>query len=285
MNKMQEIILDVFNEVALVCDRLGIRYFAIGGTAIGAVRHRGFIPWDDDLDIAIPIEEYQIFLEKAPALLPEHLEIRQPQDMVHNENVFSKVIDSRTTNIETLELDYPDAYKGIFVDVMPMSGIPDGHKTRSFIRKIMRYGSLAYCLPWRFTDRKSTKYKLLWIATLPLRPFITPMQVLDKWHETLIANPFDGANLTGYTWWHRVGDLVFPKEWFDDYVLMPFESTMIRLPIGYHQYLTKQFGDYMTIPPKDQQVTHLGFVDTDNPYRDYQTGRRTIPDECRRKRG
>ena len=83
MNDLQKKILDIFKAVAKICKDHDITYYAIGGTAIGAVRHQGFIPWDDDLDIAIPIEQYDRFIEIARRELPEGLTVMTPVDIEH----------------------------------------------------------------------------------------------------------------------------------------------------------------------------------------------------------
>ena len=83
MNELQKKILDIFKAVSKICKEHGITYYAIGGTAIGAVRHQGFIPWDDDLDIAIPIEQYDQFIAIARRELPEGLIVMTPADIEH----------------------------------------------------------------------------------------------------------------------------------------------------------------------------------------------------------
>lgn len=280
MNEIQSTILNIFKEVADVCKELGLRYFAIGGTAIGAVRHGGFIPWDDDLDIAMPVQDYARFLSEAQSYLPEYLEIRTFEEMEHNQNVFAKVVDLRTTNIEPVEIGYPDSYKGVYVDVMPMSGIPAGASQRLFTGKVALYGALAYGLPWRIGDRSTLKHKVAYFATLPFRPFLDVRSVLRRWSDLLASYPYGSTEYVGYTWWPKVSRLVFPYEWFETSVSMPFEDTTICMPCGYDEYLTKQFGDYMQLPPESQRITHNGFIDLEHSYKDYRDGRITIPINC-----
>lgn len=277
MNEIQQTILDIFREVDAVCDKLNVRYFAIGGTALGAIRHRGFIPWDDDLDIAMPVEDYSRFVVQAQRYLPEHLEIRTFESSGHTQNVFSKVVDTRTTNIEPVEKRYPDSYKGIYVDIMPMSGVPTGIQKNAFISKVALYGAILYGLPWKVNDRSTAKHKALWLLSLPLKPFLSPMTVLKRWEGLLQSVPFDSADYVGYTWWPKLNKLIFPRKWFAESAKLPFEDTEIRMPAGYHEYLSQQFGDYMKLPPVDQRVTHNGFIDLKHSYKDYQRGLLAIP--------
>ena len=139
MTDLQKRILDIFREVRDILDRNGITYFAIGGTCIGAVRHGGFIPWDDDLDIAVPIEQFGRMLDLLKAELPPHLELYTGAERKHYRYIFVKVTDNRTTFIEKTEIGYPDAYKGVFIDIMPISGVlPD----KRFYSRIKRYFSM-----------------------------------------------------------------------------------------------------------------------------------------------
>ena len=125
MNDTQKVILDIFACISNICNKNGIRYFASGGTCLGAVRHQGFIPWDDDLDIAIPIQDYDKIWKIAQKELPHHLKIYKEDDIRHYRYIFGKIHNENTTFIEKSEIKYPESYKGIFVDIMPISSIPD----------------------------------------------------------------------------------------------------------------------------------------------------------------
>lgn len=279
LGEVQTVILNIFKAVALICETHHLRYFAIGGTAIGAVRHGGFIPWDDDLDIAMPLEDYQQFLKIAESELPPHLSLCEVEEAPHNHQLFSKVCDVRTTAIEPLEAAYPDMYKGVWVDIMPMAGVPDGGMSRRiylglhFIRFVMNW-SLRYpyssCLTP--TSRKG------WIATFPFRKTINPNHVRRKLLHQIAEHPFWKSRYVGYTWSRRLHKLIFPREWFSEQILMPFEDTQIRMPAGYHEYLTQQFGNYMKPPPSAKREVHRCYFDLDHSYTEYRDGLLKIPD-------
>lgn len=277
---VQEVILAIFKHVARICEQYGLRYFAIGGTAIGAVRHRGFIPWDDDLDIAMPIEDFNRFLQIAPHELPSYLRLCDVDEAPHNHQLFAKVCDERTTAIEPMESAFPDMYKGIWVDIMPMGGVPDKGIFRSaylalhFSRFVINY-SLRH--PYQACLTKTARQG--WIATAILRPFIDPARVRRKLFRQMSAYSFDGSRYVGYTWSRRLHRLIFPREWFAEQVLMPFEDTQIRMPAGYNEYLTQQFGNYLEPPPVPNQVAHRCYFDLDRSYADYRDGLAEIPQE------
>ena len=169
MNDLQKKILDIFKAVAKICKDHDITYYAIGGTAIGAVRHQGFIPWDDDLDIAIPIEQYDRFIEIARRELPEGLTVMTPVDIEHYASFFIKVVDTRTTLIENYAKAFPDAYYGVFVDIMPLAGVPaPGKERKRYLRMWKQTAMLNYAR--RFpVNRMKTRARVA--ACRLLRPF------------------------------------------------------------------------------------------------------------------
>lgn len=270
MNEIQEKILEIFKEVKKICQNNNITYFAIGGTAIGAVRHKGFIPWDDDLDIAVPIQDYDRFLECARRELPEHMKVYTCSEVEHYQYVFAKIHNTDTAFIELGDKEYPDAYKGIFVDVMPMAAVPDDPKQlEAFKKKLSQYYSLNAARRYPFSKMTSPKKKAVWLAMRPLTPFIGFDYYSEKWLSLLRKYPLGSTGHTGYTWNFKIKRLVFPKEYFASSVELPFEDTTIAMPVEYEKYLEFQFGDYMKLPPEDERAPH--HVETISTVRSYKT--------------
>ncbi len=276
MDEIQRITLGIYKDVKKILDSHGLRYFAIGGTCVGAIRSKGFIPWDDELDIAMPIEDYLKFIDLCKTDLPAHLSLFSPEDLRHDYMRFIKIMDNRTTMIEQPFFTYKDIYGGAWIDVMPMSGVPsDPEEQKKFVRWVTRiYPTIISRSKRKMAESQSLKSKLLWLALSPLR--ILPKGITwHSWIKFLASHPFDGAEYTGYTWSNALARLIFPIEWFSDYVDMPFEDTTIRCPVGYDNYLTQQFGDYMQLPPKEKQFAHHDFAvfDLEHSYKDYQSGK------------
>ena len=276
MNLLQNEILNIYKEIANICARNGLDYFAIGGTCLGTIRHQGFIPWDDDRDLAIPIEQFDRFKECMKKELPEHLYLYDCEDIREYRYIFSKICNRNTAFIEESERPYPHAYKGLFVDIMPISGVPDNHKYQSeFVDKVRTYYRLNYIFryPWKAMD--NWKQKTMWII-LHACFFHKPYNYFShKWMEMLMTQPFVSAKKVGYVWSTSIKRLIFPKEWFSKHVELTFEDTIMRCPIGYDKYLTQQFGDYMELPPENERLQHHPYiVDLEHSYVEYTDKRK-----------
>ena len=272
MNVIQERIFEIFLEIKKICEKNNIKYFAIGGTCIGAVRHKGFIPWDDDLDVAIPIEKFTEFKYFAERELPSFLKIYTCDEVVHYYNIFIKIVDTRTSFIEEQEYEYPDAYKGIFIDVMPIAAIPIEGINREWFylkRKILSSLNAGRRFP-EFNSknclmRTVNKFIRKCERRIPFNYFST------KWFRLIQQYPFENAQYVGYVWSKAVKKLTFPKSYFDESVEIEFETTTIACPKEWDLYLKQQFGDYMKLPPESKRKTaHYGVIDLNQSYIEFQ---------------
>lgn len=271
MNSTQKYILDIFKEIAKICDNNNIPYYATYGTCLGAVRHKGFIPWDDDLDITIPIEHYFRFIDVAKQQLPSNLYLFTPQNVQHYHYMWYKVCNRDTTFIENSEFAFPDAYKGVFVDITPISGVPkeETYKVK-FIKELRVLHTLNDLRRFPNTscgnvNRKMNSIIKSFLCLFPLGFFAT------RYLNVLKRNSFSKSQYTGHTWHpYELKTIVFPKEWMGEGVMLDFEDTQIRCPINYHNYLTLLYGDYMQLPPVEQRQTHNGFVDLEKSFEHYK---------------
>ncbi len=274
MSPLQSKIYEIFLAVKKICDDNNLRYFAIGGTCLGAVRHHGFIPWDDDLDLGMPDKDFKKFMEIAPLQLPEYLELVDVGDLDHMFSLHAKVHDTRTTFVNKMTMPYPDSYMGVFVDIMPICGMPGNKVKRRLYEKALRFLIRANAnRRTSFSDKEGSIAKLLWLLVKPIN-FIVPMNFYSNlWHKIAFSTDFDSTEYTAFLWTTDVRRYSFKKCWFEECVEMPFETTTISCPKGWHEYLTKHFGDYMELPPEaDRRGWHgfSGLVDLDRPYKYYQ---------------
>ena len=273
MNELQSEILNIFKSIKTICDKNNIRYYAFGGTCIGAVRHGGLIPWDDDLDIVMPDKDYLRFIEIAPQLLPDGLELLTPDSNPAYNNLFIKVHNINTTFVESQEARYPQCYKGVFVDIMPLGGIPANLVARrKHIQRLELLMRLNHKRRSYFSFSNRMNHRISWILLSPLK-VISPYRIWSKkWLKQFSKYLFDSSPFTGHLWRGIITEnLIFPSIWFEDFVELPFEDTMIRCPKEYDAYLTHEFGKYMEYPPEEKRVSpHAYIVDLLKPYTWYQ---------------
>lgn len=275
MTELQTRILEIFKAVSSICEDEGLQYFAIGGTCLGAVRHHGFIPWDDDVDIAMPIDDFLRFLDIAGSRLPAHLSLIGSHNRRYFNQMFFKVIDNRTTAIEVLDVPYKEAYKGIWIDIMPICSFPSQKALERFIPQdtflwtgniFLRFG----------VPKKSTLIKDITCNCYRFPALVRDFRFYSRlWLKKLRKNGFHRDGVTGYVWSpSHLEAFQIPAVWFADSVLMDFEDTQMRCPAGWDGFLKAMFGNYMDFPPPEQRNSGhmLAKVDLEHPYKDYQNG-------------
>ena len=254
MTELQKVIFSVFLEVKKLCEENDITYYGIAGTCLGAVRHKGFIPWDDDLDISVPIEEFDRFLALAKEKLPDYLEIVTYHDHPHFPRMFARVTDKRTCYVQYYMKYYPDEYHGVFIDVMPMTGKPAGIAGKVFEQKALWYDYLSQQTMCLFRDNKSLREKLSWLV---LKCFFLPERYfLKKWEAELRKHPVKGSKEILFAWNAKVRYRTFPAEVFEDHTELEFEGVQVRFPADTDTYLKTEYGDYMKLPPEEKRVGH-----------------------------
>lgn len=272
MNDVQAKILEIFKEVKQLCDANDIPYYAICGTCLGAVRHNGFIPWDDDIDIGIPIEYYEKFLALCRTELPVNLQLYTYKEHPHYINIFVKIIDINTTFIEEAQYDYIDTYKGVFIDIMPLSGVPKNPKEkRDFEYKVYMFFVLNYVRRLNWKDMCTWKHKLIWLLMKLFYKWIPIDCFSDAWIELLKKYSLEKSEKIGQAWTKEIKKFIFEKELFLNVEEIPFEDTVIKCPYGWDKYLSKHFGNYMQFPPENQRFSgHSGIIDLRCSYKEYQ---------------
>ena len=248
-------------EIAKAFDRFccdhNLRYFGIGGTAIGALRHKGIIPWDDDIDFVMPRPDYERFLELSSEMSPQY-EVITHRNTPDYHLTMAKMCDANTSYISSFR---QHVILGAFIDIFPMDGCPGSTKEereKFFYNYMeMRHDGEAIGNWYTLRDFLGCTYhrdgRGMWrqIRSHVYHILNKKNDIFTKCDEILMANPFDTAEFVAYfsTW--KSAKIISPKEWFEDYYYAPFEDFQIRLPKGIHQYLTQLFGDYMTPPPPE----------------------------------
>lgn len=260
-------ILQIMLSVDRVCREHEIRYYCWAGTMLGAVRHHGFIPWDDDMDICMPRPDYDRFMEHAHEWLPQPLEALSIETSATFPGSFGKIVDSSTTLIERGHSDY---LAGIYIDVFPIDGVP----ASSLMRRIAvtRYKLLDKLLYFLHRDPYKHGRGISSWPILLIQRFFTHEWARKKLRA---ANTAYDYNKSEYVLDYDDGiNGVIAKRILGTPTPVEFEGHELMGVEHADEYLRTKYGDYMVIPPHDNQRQHNFFYLNYNlPYRQYQDKR------------
>ena len=248
--------LNILKYVAQFCEKNNLRYYLADGTLIGAVRHQGYIPWDDDIDIRMPRPDYEImrkvFNSKS---LDTCYKLIDPQEPMA-QHPYVKIIDTRTIKIEPY-LDYSKGFLGVDIDVFPIDGAPKDNSTFEKWQKQIRGLNKAY------TYKKKAMHRAFLslckdIVSNRLKPIFCPflscLDLIKRVDKISIVYNFDKCKYSAHV---CINDhFRIPRKCYDDYIMQQFEDCEFRIPKGYDTILRVQYGDYMKLPPIEQQQTH-----------------------------
>lgn len=282
LKRLQNKQLEILEEVDRICKKHDIEYFGTWGTALGAIRHKGFIPWDDDIDISMKWDHYIRFQELCKTELDKRFFLQNADTDKYFWNPYNKVRINNTTSMDK-RLTHLKCHWGICMDIFPIVAVPNS--------KISRLKQKTY----------SSLY--IWLGFIPYILYVNPnedskvakvirlipsgmLEVLKKW---LIPNRAITSikkhllkEITKYDFdkceyceeiFSEAGDAgIYRKETFGESILVPFENVEISIPKEYDRYLSQCYGDYMKIPDESQRNGHGDtIVDFDSSYEIYKT--------------
>ena len=279
MKKIWAVELDLLNEFSAVCEQYGLKWFAHAGTMLGAVRHHGFIPWDDDIDVVMPREDYERLCKVAPTAFVHPYFFQNEDTDCYFARAFSRLRNSETTAIFDNEIAFRFPYnQGIFIDIFPMDHVPaDPDERKRWYAGVADLN--AHAVQWRtmihfyrpktgkgFGKRVSYWLKHIYYKYVSKTDYHSYM---DRHHLLITSYNDVETGWVGESIIPRLGRQLWRTEWVSETVLMPFEMLHIPVPAHYEECLTASFGpDWKT--PKQIPNLHNGtFYDTDKPYTDY----------------
>lgn len=256
------VIIDVLSVFIRICEAQGLRYFCAGGTAIGAVRHQGMIPWDDDIDVFMPRPDYDRFLALAAHSMPEGYEVLSPYATKDYPMYFAKMCNARTTLLENERI--PCVF-GLYIDIFPLDGAYEDVETcyrekRRFKRLMNKLeavsthnsfgeyvGLLTKRREWgRFAVKTVAFCCRSWLR----RWLLKQMDSIAYGHDYALS-----SRVVTYSGAYQRQE-IYPKAWLETPQMFAFEGLMVNLPHDYDAYLRHFFGDYMTLPPVEQRTSH-----------------------------
>ena len=262
LKMVQKTEVEILEEIIRVCKENNLTYFTYGGTTLGTIRHHGFIPWDDDIDLGMMRDDFERFLEIAPQKLRKGYYLQHFKIDNNTPTYFAKVRKDGTLFVEDNN-KHLNIHKGIFVDIMPFDFIPDTDKeminhNRKITRLMSIYGSKSTFVAT--SERNKTKKVLKDIARKILHVLLIPIskkylyEKLDIAMRKYNSSPTKRVGASGLKTSSFFYDDLFPLQ------PMTFEDVTVMAPHNPDAILSIEYGDYMKLPPIEKRYTHAPII-------------------------
>ncbi|MBR1786011.1 MAG: LicD family protein [Paludibacteraceae bacterium] len=266
--QMKQALLDIYKDVANLCQKHNLTLMLCGGTCLGAVRHKGFIPWDDDLDLMMPRQDYEqliSLLEKGD--LGDKYEYSAPNSQTDSKNVFLKIFRKNSVNEEVFCENSPFP-KGLYVDVFALDTVPK-NKITQLIKGLIA-NALQYCsiltmyaqypspsLKEFMSLQKRTKWRFRIKTFLGKIVSIIPHRKWVWWFDKYVKSSKDNGVWGIPTGRKYYNGEIFPKSVFTPAIEAEFEGIKVYIPNGYDLYLKNLYHNYMQLPPVEKRERHF----------------------------
>ncbi|MBO4601767.1 MAG: LicD family protein [Salinivirgaceae bacterium] len=256
-------ILEILQAVDKTCKEHNLRYYLTAGTMLGAIRHKGFIPWDDDADIAMPRPDYDFLMQNYKQLMPDRFEARCMENTDNFSAPFAKIYDKSTTLKES---KYMETLGGVYIDVFPLDGVPNNkiaqwwHFFRYEYYKRLNY--FVYRDPYKHGHGPAC-----WLPLLAQKLY-SKEWMKKKLCKLMTAYDYEKCI---YVVDHDDGwKGVLKKEILGNPIPISFEENSFWGVEQYDKYLSQKYGDYMTIPPHDKQHQHnFYYLNLNKPFSEF----------------
>ena len=252
MDAVKAIELDILKSFIKYCDSNHLTYYLCGGSALGAVRHSGFIPWDDDIDVMMPRADYEQLLERFSDTKYRLYSCWNRDDYYYP---FAKIVDEKTVLIEDVN---SKSKLGVYIDVFPIENLSSDSKTNVKIYKKRNRFMLD------ITSKTAIKKKRGLIKSVALlllkaknrkKSLLNIVRAFDSYARK-ISSENDGVLCKGKIIWGYGAKEIMPSNVYAEPVYLLFEGIKVKMPTDWDYYLKSLFGDYMMLPPENKRVNH-----------------------------
>lgn len=265
LQHLKSVFLGMYKDIYAVCSKYNLTVMLNGGTALGAVRHQGFIPWDDDLDLMLPREDYNKLIEVFDAELGEKYDLSVPGPNRTSDALFMRIL-KKGTIMRGVGSEKKESSCGIRIDIHPIDRMPDNKFCRDLKCKLLNLIRIC-ALSVNLYQQKSKEFKAVFMFSRS-----TKIYYWVRWSIGLVCSIFGRDN------WYRFFVRVSSSSKGEKYICIPscalcekelqprevffpprkavFEGLEVYIPNDYDTYLRKQYGDYMTLPPEEKRQRH-----------------------------
>ena len=267
LRKAQLCLLELLDVFKKICEEEHIQYFLLGGTALGAVRHQGFIPWDDDIDVALFREDYDRFIEIGSKYLPQGMAFRHYSLDENYPNYTMKLVNENVSYV--MQKQYTQVRQNVWIDIFPIDGTPNHSWMRTIHYRILDFHRMMIV----FHEIKNVRIdpdRALWrkvlikmVKIIPVGRIINPTRQKKCLDREFRKYSVDRSDYIGNYMGAYHQREIFPKYYFGSGCPVTFEGGSYTAPAETDRYLSQQYGDYMKLPPAEYQVPKHHFVRID----------------------
>ena len=257
IREIQQMELGIMEYIHEICQKIGVKYFLAYGSLIGAVRHKGFIPWDDDMDICMLREDYEKLQDYLIANPDERYEVMSYKNNLNYVYPFMKVQDNQTYLLE--EDVRIDSNMGIYVDIFPVDGYEDDSVFKDKMTRLIKKRQLS-CYTFKgITNTKSILNSLIRYISVIVFYFTNTNKYIRGIDELAQSRKVDDYELVDYLIYKDMNKPVWKREWLKQTITGVFEGKEFMIPKNYHEILTSDYGDYTQLPPVELRFSHHDF--------------------------
>lgn len=262
LRDLQLVELDILKEFLRICEKYDLQYYALGGTLLGAVRHKGFIPWDDDVDIGMPRPDFIRFGEIAKQEFPRYIRFCTYQETPGYRYYVPRLTDSRVKVIDSSAA--VEQEKEAWIDIFPLDGMPGNKWKRKlhcfrllFARARVNYSMFSTNIDLKKTNRPFVERAMIAVGKiLPVEKIFQTEKEFRRLDRLMQKYPYDTSEyLINFMGIHKLKEM-FHKKYYGEGADYPFEDVILRGPADYDSVLTQMYGDYRNPPSKEEMNHH-----------------------------